>query len=162
MKDDSYAHLHVLPFEDNLFWEKVEFSDTCWIWTASTNGNGYPTYSKWRLNRYAHRYSYEMAYGEIEEGMEIDHTCFTTLCVRPDHLEQVTHLENIRRSAERITHCPSGHEYSAGNTIVYTQPSTGWTMRKCKECSRIRHIRASRLKGIRKQGTYSLSVVKNR
>lgn len=30
-------------------------------------------------------------------GLEFDHLCRNKLCVRPDHLEAVTHTENVRR-----------------------------------------------------------------
>lgn len=47
----------------------------------------------------AHRYAYEMAYGSIPEGMELDHLCRNRWCRNPEHLEPVTHQENCRRAA---------------------------------------------------------------
>ena len=49
---------------------------------------------------YAHRISYEMAWGEIPFGLEIDHLCCVKLCVNPAHLEAVTHEENVFRRDE--------------------------------------------------------------
>lgn len=65
----------------------------------------------------AHRYSWEEANGPVPEGLELDHLCRTPACVRPDHLEPVTHLENQRRgSVTARTHCPQGHPYDTENT----------------------------------------------
>ena len=38
-----------------------------------------------------------LAVGPIPDGREIDHLCRNHRCVNPDHLEPVTHLENMRR-----------------------------------------------------------------
>jgi len=48
--------------------------------------------------RYAHVIAYELQYGPIPEGLELDHLCRQTLCIRPEHLEAVTHQENMRRA----------------------------------------------------------------
>ncbi|WP_369010576.1 HNH endonuclease signature motif containing protein, partial [Bacillus cereus] len=48
----------------------------------------------------AHRYVYENLSGPIPEGMELDHLCRNPPCVNPDHLDPVTHEENMRRAAE--------------------------------------------------------------
>jgi hypothetical protein len=42
---------------------------------------------------------YEQHFGSIPENLELDHLCRNPACVRPDHLEPVTHLENLRRGA---------------------------------------------------------------
>ncbi|MGO8905958.1 MAG: HNH endonuclease signature motif containing protein [Solirubrobacteraceae bacterium] len=45
----------------------------------------------------AHRAAYEERYGEIPDGTELDHLCGYRDCVNPEHLEAVSHAENIRR-----------------------------------------------------------------
>lgn len=41
----------------------------------------------WRRNRWgAHRFSWALHYGVLEEGMYIWHTCGVANCVNPDHL----------------------------------------------------------------------------
>jgi len=45
----------------------------------------------------AHRFAYELLVGPIPEGMDLDHVCGVRLCVWPEHLEPVTHAENLRR-----------------------------------------------------------------
>jgi hypothetical protein len=41
---------------------------------------------------------YEQEIGPIAPGLQIDHLCRITYCIRPEHLEAVTVTENIRRS----------------------------------------------------------------
>jgi len=90
------------------FLDHVEKTDKCWLWTGSTNGNGdYGAFGVGserdgtaRVIR-AHRFSYEHFIGPIPVGLELDHTCTTPICVNPEHLEPVTHAENLRRGAAR-------------------------------------------------------------
>lgn len=94
------------------FWFHVEKGEGCWSWRGSVQSEGY---GKFRLNGrqvYAHRLSYELHKGPIPDGLTIDHLCRVRRCVNPDHLEAVTHLENVRRGAvaNRPT-CPNGHPY---------------------------------------------------
>jgi hypothetical protein len=46
----------------------------------------------------AHRWSFEVAYGPIPDGHDVDHRCRIKLCWLPDHLEAVTPTENLRRA----------------------------------------------------------------
>lgn len=97
----------------------------------------------------AHRASYTMHVGEIPEGLTIDHLCRVRSCVRPEHLEPVTLIENLRRAevwARRaaqqraLTHCPSGHPYEGANLRI-TKDGT----RSCRACAR-RHSKDSKLR----------------
>lgn len=121
---------------DERFWNKVNKTEYCWLWTGAINHKGYGLF--WSPNtKVAHRYSYENNIGIIPEGYQIDHLCKVRNCVRPDHLEAVTPKENNKRSGcwevnKSKTHCPRGHEYTQENT--YIQSKGG---RVCKECSRI-------------------------
>lgn len=81
------------------FWDRVKKTDGCWIWQGPDNGQGYGTLRLpgVRKKSYAHRVSYEMLVGPIPEGLYLDHLCRNPPCVNPDHLEPVTHAENVRR-----------------------------------------------------------------
>lgn len=82
----------------------------CYIVTAiKPRPNGYvavkmPNIDKTRADVYLHRASYLFFVGDIEPGYEIDHVqnlgCVSRACWRPDHLEPVTHRENMRRLVE--------------------------------------------------------------
>lgn len=112
------------------FWEKVNKTDECWLWTAGTCKDGY---GRFRLDgrvQQAHRVAYELLVGPIPEGLELDHVCRVTACVRPDHLEPVTHQENMARGHYgRRDCCKRGH--------LFTPENTRWVEsgRRCRKCA---------------------------
>ena len=83
------------------FWAKVDRTDECWLWTGAINDSGYGVIWDGRRLVYAHRLSYLLHGYTLPDGLDLDHTCFVRSCVRPDHLDPVTHAVNIRRSTER-------------------------------------------------------------
>jgi hypothetical protein len=76
------------------FWAKVNKTDSCWEWTAAQFPGGYGSFFIEKKSHVAHRVSYEMFFGPIPEGMEIDHTCHSRGCVNPGHLRLATHKQN--------------------------------------------------------------------
>lgn len=118
------------------FWQFVNKTDTCWLWTGFCDKNGYGRFKDGDVGHRAHRWSYEHFVGPIPEGLQIDHLCRVTGCVRPDHLEAVPAKENVRRTMpfrERKTHCIHGHEYTAENTLYERLPG-GTLGRRCRTC----------------------------
>ena len=129
------------------FWEKVNKDGpamnkelgSCWLWTSSITGHGYGYFWTGAANRPAHLWLYEHINGVVPPGLELDHLCAVKPCVRPSHIEAVTHRVNcIRADAGanmRIkTHCPRGHEYDEVNT--YIKANDGG--RDCRICTRRR------------------------
>lgn len=137
------------------FWSKIDMipESTCWHWSGLVGGDGYGKFSVGQRTVRAHRFSYELHYGKIPEGMVIAHRCDVPLCCRPEHLMACTQAENIqdcvnkkRQYEVKKTHCPRGHEYTGENLFINTH--TGG--RVCKICqralaNRLYHAKRARL-----------------
>lgn len=120
------------------FWTKVNFTDSCWLWTGSRNLQGYGQWPNAFGSALAHRYAYTFCVGPIPDGLEIDHLCRVPLCVNPDHLEPVTHRENQLRGTGQValnarkTHCVHGHAFTPSNTYIWRSE------RHCRLCRKLR------------------------
>lgn len=69
--------------------------DGCWRWQGSISRLGYGVFHAGGRPLKAHRYAYELAFGPIPRGLEIDHQCRTRACVNPRHLLAVTRKQNV-------------------------------------------------------------------
>lgn len=76
------------------FWDKVNKTETCWLWTAQLSPKGYGVFDWQDRPRRAHRLSYEAATGVHPGALQVDHLCYTRNCVRPDHLQLATNQQN--------------------------------------------------------------------
>lgn len=112
----------------------------CWLWVGSTNGAA--DYGKFYLDadhpkEYAHVVSYEHFIGAVPDGKELDHKCRVHCCCCPDHVEPVSHAENMARSKPfrvKSTHCKNGHRLDGENLRI--AHDHGRQYRACRACAR--------------------------
>lgn len=115
----------------------VRKTRTCWLFEGTLKDNGYGTISRGGAGAgmvYVHRLAYELAYGAIPQGLEIDHTCNVRNCVRPDHLQVVTHGENMHLSASRRESCGNGHRWTKKSTYWKLDHRKNSYTRTCRLC----------------------------
>lgn len=104
----------------------------CWHWLGYKNARGYGYVSFAGKNHRVHRLVYQTLVGPIPDGLELDHKCRVRHCCNPDHLEPVTHQENVIR-AKRRPYCRAGHLLSEENIR-----RTNDGIRRCRICRNLR------------------------
>jgi hypothetical protein len=110
--------------------DKLVVGDDHWEWGGTHDRLGYGWVSINNRKYPAHRVIYTLIRGAIPAGLVIDHLCRQPGCVNPNHLEAVTHRENVMRGnvpcAEQK--CRRGHDKSN----PYINPTSG--ARACRTC----------------------------
>lgn len=126
------------------FVEKVYVNEkNCWIWMSSHNpktGRGtFRNENKKMVSAY--KWSYEYFNGKVPSGLTLDHLCRNPRCVRPSHLEPVTHQENMRRIPRVLRmKCRRGHDLEGENIVIRGK------YRRCRICDRIVSARSRQRK----------------
>lgn len=107
------------------FWDKVNKTDTCWEWTGKISRTGYGEITKsvshFKTYFRTHRFSYELHFGKIKDGLFVCHSCDNRKCVNPVHLFLGTIEENHKDMVAKNRH------YTPRN------PKTGRLIPKTKE-----------------------------
>ena len=117
------------------FWEQIQKTETCWLWTGSLTRGGYGQIRADGRLQYVHRISCALVGHPIPEDLTADHLCRVRNCVNPDHIEAVSFRENVLRGIgptadnARRGLCKKGHQLLQ----LFTEHR-----RDCRECTRER------------------------
>jgi hypothetical protein len=133
------------------FWTKVDKTPglgpngDCWEWTDHLSTQGYGRASFMNRQVYAHRLSFFLHHGRWPDNFACHH-CDNRKCIRPEHIFDGTRSDNMRDAYQKgricpeaatRRRCPSGHEYTAENTMLVKNRKDGFkTWRVCLTCSR--------------------------
>lgn len=119
------------PTDEEYFWSKVDKrgEDECWRWTGHVRtgkkNRPYGQFNFKSTHMGAHRYSYQLATGEIlVSHTPVHHTCSDTLCVNPKHLQATTPHENTAEMLERRWYKARIAELEARVTELESQLNT--------------------------------------
>ena len=87
------------------FWPRVQKTESCWLWTGAIQSAGYGRFvDDGKRHVLAHRFSYELHCGPIEDGMFVLHSCDVRRCVNPAHLRQGDASDNMADIMKRGRH----------------------------------------------------------
>jgi len=99
---------------DHLTRKVIVREDGCHVWTGTISQGGYGmmviTDGGRRISAKAHRIAYQIAHGEIPDGLYVCHSCDVKLCVNPEHLFAATQSENMR-DMSRKSRARNAHNY---------------------------------------------------
>jgi hypothetical protein len=135
---------------EDRFWQKVQVTDGCWLWTACLNDGGYGEF-KGPFGILAHRNAWGFAHGDVPRLL--DHLCHNEdstcpggpqcqhrRCVRLDHLHPKSKRDNAYASGRGPamenavkTHCVNGHPLDGDNLAI----RDSGTRRRCLTCARL-------------------------
>lgn len=93
------------------FWTKVSKSDSdqCWLWTAGLK-RGYGRIKVKGKDELAHRFSWKLHFGDIQNNLWVLHHCDNPLCCNPAHLFLGTNQDNVDDRESKHRNQPSRGE----------------------------------------------------
>lgn len=97
--------------EIDRFNSKVKKTDSCHIWIASKNNDGYGQFGS-ESSSLAHRFIYFYHNPDANRDLCVMHTCDNPSCVNIEHLSLGTHQENMN-DRDRKGRCKKGEESGA-------------------------------------------------
>jgi len=142
----------------NLFWDKVTKTDTCWLWAAFKDKNGYGRLTIRNKQYLAHRVSWELCNEKIPKGLLVCHHCDNPPCVNPDHLFLGTKKDNAQDMV-RKGRCHSNHAVGVTQHLAKLTDDKALQIRELYEEGGCTHRSLGRIFGVNKT---TISQVLNR
>ena len=134
------------------FWNHVEklSEDECWIWTGRKSGYPPRQYGQPKIcGKFykAHRIAYELAYGEIPDGLFVCHSCDTPLCVNSHHLWLGTAADNAhdRDAKGRQRGFISGQTWAQLNPDLIKRGKDSWISQHPERRAKGERVHGSKL-----------------
>ena len=151
VSDNLYKNINALDYK------------SCWLWEGARNAEGYGmtarNVNKKKYGIMVHRLSWYLLYGNIPDGVVLDHTCHNPAecqsgsdcthrrCFNPYHLNPTSTTENIRRGAnnrDNVGMCRNNlHEWIPENIATW-----GSGRKACLPCHRATTKRNTKKVGI--------------
>ena len=140
-----------LPTEQRIMRRVLKAPSGCWLYKGA-HRNGRPRSMAEHKRKTDHVYAilWRLRYGEIPDGMTLDHCCDWKWCCNPDHLMLSTRADNTKRNwhpnmvAHRQRTCRRGHRLDETGYYVTTSQN-GRVRHNCAVC--LREGRARRKAG---------------
>lgn len=98
----------ISPADVARFWTRTRKRGACLVWRGERQSQKRLPYGLFsykgvdgrRRRVAAHKVAFLLTsdFLEIPAVLEVGHKCHNSLCVKPEHLELVTHVENVRES----------------------------------------------------------------
>lgn len=90
--------VYALDRPESRFWPKVSVREpgACWPWLGRRTPTGYGLFRVGSRMVPAHRYAWQITYGDIPNPMEVCHRCDNPCCCNPQHLFLGTQADNVR------------------------------------------------------------------
>jgi hypothetical protein len=143
---DYSVLLPLTPGELDLLMTRRRFDPNgCWTWTGPRDSEGYGRIKLRGEVWLIHRLFFEILVRHVALGKVVHHTCGNRLCGNPEHLEETTNADNVRRGKHYVgihhhngcrTHCKRGHPLYGPNCIY--RYSKGRFARVCRACLNMR------------------------
>lgn len=152
--------LHSLPHRHYII-DTLVTDEGCWILQDRRTAKNYTVFVIEGKRQVAHRYMWEYTYGDIPEGLVVDHTCHNESvrrgecaggdtcrhrpCFNPEHMRLTTPVDNYMQGAAGYWSkkaCPKGHERNMENTMYVKSSRNANILPSCRLCHNERSLRS--------------------
>lgn len=114
-----------------VFSNKYTVSESgCWIWKMYTDKLGYGRIGSSATKQVkTHRASYELAFGQIPDGIVVMHSCDVRNCINPYHLSVGSQADNVADMVAKGRLVPCPPKFGSENPISKLDEENVWAIR---------------------------------